>query len=341
MPIVDTYRHLGVKLHAATTMMPELRHRAAHAWSAFRQGRTRVFRSKRVSLAKRGLLLATHVLTRLLYAAGAWPPLRKGEYSFFFRTVLAMYRQTLAIPYDGDQHLTQATICTLVQQPGPEALLHVERARYILQLVQSAPLQLWALLRRDAAAVDLFCGTLRWLFAWVRDTSNLGDPISSWEDWESLMLKRPAFFKALVKRARGLEIVRVACFASLQAVCRALAQAGGGDLPTVECCMVTRPLLPSSSLTRRGLTVGPVVAFMQALDGSKGISLPPLAAASHGDPSARICSRQWIPTCKPLPRGSLESSPQSRRRLIRQGTTMDFLVGCGRQTHTHKRQSGP
>ena len=227
MPLVDTYRHLGVKLHVAATMLPELRHRAAHAWSSFRQGRTRVFRCKRVSLAHRGSLLATHVLTKLLYAAGSWPPLRKGEHSFFYRTVLALYRQTLAIPHGEDQHLTHATICSLVQQPSPETLLHVERARYIMQLVRSAPLQLWALLRRDAASVGQLRDTLLWLYAWIRDTFTLGDPSSSWEAWESLILQRPSLFKALIKRARGLELARTACFASLQAVKRTLDQVGG------------------------------------------------------------------------------------------------------------------
>ena len=227
MPLVDTYRHLGVKLHVAATMLPELRHRTAHAWSSFRQGRTRVFRCKRVSLAHRGSLLATHVLTKLLYAAGSWPPLRKGEHSFFYRTVLALYRQTLSIPHGEDQHLTHATICSLVQQPSPETLLHVERARYIMQLVQSAPLQLWALLRRDAASVGQLRDTLLWLYAWIQDTSTLGDPISFWEAWESLILQRPSLFKALIKRARGLELARTACFASLQAVKRTLDQVGG------------------------------------------------------------------------------------------------------------------
>ena len=152
LPLVTTYRHLGVKITSAAGMMVELRHRAAHAWAAYQQGRTKVFRCKKIALAKRGSLLATHVLTKLLFAAGSWPVLSKGEHSFFFRTVLSLFRQTfLALPHDGDQHLTHATICALLRQPPPEILLLVERARYASQLVLSAPVQLWALLRARPA----------------------------------------------------------------------------------------------------------------------------------------------------------------------------------------------
>ncbi|CAE7485058.1 unnamed protein product [Symbiodinium sp. CCMP2592] len=252
LPLVTTYRHLGVKISSSISIMTELRHRASHAWSAFQQGRTKVFRTRRISVKKRGLLLSTHVMTKLLFAAGAWPPLSKGEHSFFFRTVVSLYRQTLSIPHGDDQHLTHATICALVGQPPPEVLLLTERARYLLQLLNAAPEQLWALVRRDAAYVAHLRSALFWVYRWVCDTSNLGSPDDQWPEWEQVMRHRPHIFKALIKRAQGLELMRTACYAALQAVRRALEQLVKGSPPPEpkgiryqEACLQCKIAFPS------------------------------------------------------------------------------------------------
>ena len=234
LPLVTSYRHLGVKVAASTSMMAELKHRAAHARSAFQQGRTRVFRTGRISLARRGTLLATHVMTKLLFAAGAWPAFSRSEHAFFFRTVMCLYRQTLAIPPDGDQHLTHATICALLAQPPPEVLLLTERARYILQLINAAPVQLWALIRRDPPYVAFVRDALFWVYRWVQHTSRLGDPDDAWPEWDQLMRRRPQVYKALIKRAKGLEVARTACFAAVQAVRRTLDHFVGAVSPPVE-----------------------------------------------------------------------------------------------------------
>ncbi|CAE7824168.1 CFDP2 [Symbiodinium sp. CCMP2592] len=252
LPLVTTYRHLGVKISSSISIMTELRHRASHAWSAFQQGRTKVFRTRRISVKKRGLLLSTHVMTKLLFAAGAWPPLSKGEHSFFFRTVVSLYRQTLSIPHGDDQHLTHATICALVGQPPPEVLLLTERARYLLQLLNAAPEQLWALVRRDAAYVAHLRSALFWVYRWVCDTSSLGSPDDQWPEWEQVMRHRPHIFKALIKRAQGLELMRTACYAALQAVRRALEQLVKGSPPPEpkgiryqEACLQCKIAFPS------------------------------------------------------------------------------------------------
>ncbi|CAE7562302.1 unnamed protein product [Symbiodinium sp. CCMP2592] len=252
LPLVTSYRHLGVKVTSANSLMTELRHRASHAWAAFQQGRTKVFRTGRIALRRRGLLLSTHVMTKLLFAAGAWPALSKGEHAFFFRTVMALYRQTLAIPHGGDQHLTHATICALIGQPPPEILLLTERARYLLQLVNAAPTQLWALIRRDPPYIAHLREAIFWVYRWVSATSNLRDPDSAWPEWEHLMRQRPHMFRVFAKRARGLEIARTSCIAALQAVRRSLEQLAGCDpAPTAvalqypDACLQCKIAFPS------------------------------------------------------------------------------------------------
>ena len=224
LPLVPTYRHLGVQVAAAGGILPEIKQRVALAWAAFRQGRTRVFRSKRIAMAKRGALLATHVLTKLLFASGAWPALGKGELTLFTHTVLSLYRQTLIVGPDGDQHLTHATVCALIQQPPPAVLLLVEQARYLLQLFQSAPTGLWALLRRDPPYIVHLRSVVSWLYGWVCNTTDLPDPLETWAPWAHLLTQRPGLYKAYVKRARGLEMARTTGLAALQALRRALQQ---------------------------------------------------------------------------------------------------------------------
>ena len=253
LPLVPVYRHLGVQTAANGGIMAEVKHRVALAWAAFRQGRSRVFRSRRIAAAKRGALLSTRVLTKLLFATGAWPQLGKGEHAIFSHAVLSLYRQTLAIGPDGDQHLTHATVCALLQQPPPEVLLHVERARYLLQLFHSAPVQLWALIRRDPPYISLLRSVVRWLYDWLRNTTALPDPLEEWGPWHDLIQQRPGYFKALIKRARGLELARVTGLAATQALRRAVLSAGGcaepeGDTTSVqyeEGCLICRVAFPS------------------------------------------------------------------------------------------------
>ncbi|CAE7879565.1 Ap1g1, partial [Symbiodinium necroappetens] len=195
LPLVATYRHLGVLISANNSFLPELRARSSSAWSAFRQGRLKAYRCRRIAVARRGALLSTMVLPRLLFGAGAWPSLRKGECSFYHRTVFALYRQTLCVPHGEDQHISGATACALLQLPDPATLLRVERLRYLRQLVQSAPDALWALIRQDNAYLEEMRSALSWLFARLRATVDLGDPLAHWESWGDVMRCAPGRFR--------------------------------------------------------------------------------------------------------------------------------------------------
>ena len=111
-----------------------------------------LYRCRRISVARRGALLRAMVLPRLLFGAGAWPSLRRGEHTLFHRTLVSMYRQTLCIPRNEDQHISGATMCALLHLPDPATVLRVERLRYLRQLVQAAPDALWALVRSSPSS---------------------------------------------------------------------------------------------------------------------------------------------------------------------------------------------
>ena len=139
LPLVDQYKHLGVVQAGAGCIRREIHKRCAAAWTAFREGRTRVFRCKRVSLRRRGILLNMLVLSKLLYGAGAWPPLKVGEMRKFTGALFSIYRATLGLRATDDQHLSVSAICTLLDLPDPATLLRIEQLRYLKTALLCCP----------------------------------------------------------------------------------------------------------------------------------------------------------------------------------------------------------
>ncbi|CAE7817440.1 unnamed protein product [Symbiodinium sp. CCMP2592] len=185
---------------------------------------------------RRGALLRTFVLSRLTFGAGAWPPLRVCESRVFSRTLFALYRATLAVPKDGDQHLSTAEVCSLVGQPDADTVLHVERLTYLRQLVAGAPSELWALVRLDLPYLRALQASMAWLYSWVHRTTDLPCPNAEPEPWTSLMRQAPGRFKGLVRRARGLAILRTSGYAALRALLRGLhALEGASIAPSANC----------------------------------------------------------------------------------------------------------
>ena len=220
LPLVAQYKHLGVIVGAS--FLTELRARCASAWAAFRQGRVRAYRCRRISVARRGALLRAMVLPRLLFGAGAWPSLRQGERALFHRTLVSMYRQTLCIPRNEDQHITGATMCALLHLPDPVTVLRVERLRYLRQLVQAAPDALWALVRSSPSFLATTRDAMEWLYRRLSATIPLGDPAHDWPAWAEVMCRTPGRFRGWIKRAAALEVLRLTAHAAMQACHRFL-----------------------------------------------------------------------------------------------------------------------
>ena len=205
LPLVCSYRHLGVIQSADGSIRKELHQKIGAAWSAFREARRKIFRSKRISVDKKAVYLRGLVLSRLTNGSGAWPPLKDGEARAFQGCVINMYRQLLCLPHDSSRHLYGASVCAQVGLSSPGVILHVERLRYALRLVRNGPEQLWALLRQDAGYCSLMQESFEWLFCRVKETCPLPCPLSNWEEWVQLLCQRPGLFKGWVKRAEALQ----------------------------------------------------------------------------------------------------------------------------------------
>eukprot|EP00439_Symbiodinium_sp_Y106_P035818 s286_g4.t1 len=249
LPLVDHYRHLGVIQAVGGSITLELRQRIGSAWSVFRECRGRVFKSGRLSIRRKGAILQSLVFPRLLYGAGAWPPLSRGDAHKFQATVLSMYRQLLGIRYDENQHLSLSVICALARQLPPGVLLHTERLRYLKGLMHHGSPILWSLLRQDESYMVALRDSASWLYAWTHAFAGLPHPCENWEPWGLCILQRPRRFRLLLDSARGLEGVRSACVgalcelhSSLQKTfgSRALSQDAPPPVACAHICLVCR-----------------------------------------------------------------------------------------------------
>ena len=255
MPLVEHYKHLGVLQAKEGKIKPEIKQRCAAAWTAFREGRTRLFRCRRISVQRRGALLQTLVMSKLCFGCGAWPPLGTGDHQLFAGTVFGLYRAALGLRHDSDQHLTVATICALLNLPDFDTILRVEQLRFIKQLFQHAPDIVWALARQDEPFMHNLRGALEWLYVRVKATCTLPDPTTNWEPWTDLLRSRPSLYRGLVQRAKGLELCRISCTAALQALHRSLMLHGSGrdieepqdDRPFTDACLICRKAFTSRS----------------------------------------------------------------------------------------------
>ena len=222
VPLIHTYRHLGAQTSLYGRMKQEIGYRVAQAKAAFQESRRKVFRSPGISLLRKAYIFQANVLPRLLYGAGAWPPLNEQESRAFKGALWQMYRQMLCIPRQGDQHYSGPTVLALLGLPGPEVLLHGCRLLYVGQLLRSGPDELWTLLRLDRPYCESLLASCRWLFRWVHSTCPLPDPDLHWEDWKRLSLQQPARLKGWIKRTQALEVRQAQVVAALDGLYRAL-----------------------------------------------------------------------------------------------------------------------
>ena len=278
LPFVDRYRHLGVIQTHGTGILAELKQRCGSAWGCFRDCRKQVFRSPRLSIERKAAVFHSLIMPRLLYGAGSWPVLSKGEWRLFSSTLTSMCRQLLGLKHTDDQPLAASTIYALARQPAPFVWLFLERLRYLRALVTHGPRPLWALIRNDDGYLEAMRQALAWLFERVRATSSMPCPSSQWDCWVSLMTQQPGRFKSMLRQAKDLEILRASCLGALfelrkqlQACCDQetvfhvksvfpIDALGRGTLPVSMDTDVSRGFLPGNGhgLVVAGVTAPPI-----------------------------------------------------------------------------------
>ena len=206
LDLVPRYKHLGSLVSYDCRLGPEVRHRLALANAAFRDGRRKLYACQRIPIAKRATLLRSHVLSVLLVGAGSWPVLLRQDWAAFSGGVIGIYRQLLGLRATGDWHLTKGQLLARVGLPSPEALLHLERLRFLAQLVRDAPDQVWALVAWNQPFQQAVRAAGSWFYDIVHGTCTLGPIADDWASWAHLMKTQPGRWRGMLRRAEAWHI---------------------------------------------------------------------------------------------------------------------------------------
>ena len=221
LDLVTSYKHLGSVLTCDGGLLTEIKHRIAVGRAAFREGKQRLFSCKRIPVARRAVLLRSHVMSAVLSGCGAWPWLRPAEWQAFTGGIVSIYRQLLGLR-DESWRVTETQIISRTGLSGPQSLLHVERLRFLLLMVRSGPDFAWALLRQSSTYLQAIQAAADWLLTAVGGSTELGGLPQTWSVWESMMKDSPGKFKGLLKRAELWHGELNHIWASLETFCRNL-----------------------------------------------------------------------------------------------------------------------
>ena len=203
LDLVARYRHLGAVITHDGSITADVKHRLALARVAFRDGKRRLFACKDIPLPKRAALFRSHVLSSLLAGVGSWPRLGICDWKLFSRGVFSLYRQLLGLRADGKWNYTADQLLAMSGLPSPQCMLHVERLRFLSQLVRHGPDELWALVGQFGSYQDALRDAGAWLLSAVGDTVCLGPIDQDWNSWSRLLLQSPGKWKGVLKRAEA------------------------------------------------------------------------------------------------------------------------------------------
>ncbi|CAE7410216.1 unnamed protein product [Symbiodinium natans] len=221
LDLVTRYRHLGSYLTHNGSLLPDIRYRLALGRAAFREGKRKLFACQQIALGRRAQLFRVHVLGVVLAGTGAWPQLNAQEWSAFSGGLIGLNRRLLGPSATGTWHMTEAQILAWTGLPAPRALLHVERLRFLGQLVRSGPAAAWALIGWYGPYVSALEDAGCWLLSALRGTCPLGPLSESWPAWQELLRDRPGQWKGLLKRAEAWHVQAQGLQASLDTFARA------------------------------------------------------------------------------------------------------------------------
>ncbi|CAE7207675.1 unnamed protein product, partial [Symbiodinium sp. KB8] len=220
LDLVTVYKHLGSIVAHDGSLMQEIKHRLAAGRSALKEGKQRLFACRAIPVDRRAAIFRSHVLSAITPGMGTWRVLTEGEWRVFSGGMLSMYRQLLCLRVEGGFRCTTMQIVSRVGLPSPEALLHVERLRFLGQLVRHGPDAAWALMGHYAEFKTALRLAASWLLAAVGSTCSLGGIEEDWANWASMMRDSPGRWKALLKRADSWHALCALQAASLDGFCR-------------------------------------------------------------------------------------------------------------------------
>ena len=204
--VVGEYKHLGGILHHGGKLSKETRKRLAVAHQAFNVHRALLFQNPRFSQTKRVELFRSLVLSGLLYGTESWVQGSRSEDLHLHGAILRLYKRLLKCAHDS--HVTDRAVCTRLGLPTPTVLLRMSRLRYLGQLYNSIPQDIWNVLLQDQEWITVLEGDLQWMWSQLKHSSDLPDPADGWQRWEYILTRHPGYWKRLVRRAADHHVLQ-------------------------------------------------------------------------------------------------------------------------------------
>ena len=132
--LAHTYRHLGSRVHISLKLLPEIKARCGQAWQVYRKHRKQIFQNPRISLPKRLFLFGSMVMSILEYNVGTWGRLSAGEWTYFRKRLMSLYRglTRATVPEEQLRLWSHDRVLAFLRMPSPESVVHTATLRYIL-----------------------------------------------------------------------------------------------------------------------------------------------------------------------------------------------------------------
>ena len=197
--LVNHYCHLGCVIHHAGDLKMEVRKRLAVAHQTFSKHRKLLFQNPLIPLKKRAQIFQCLIGSRLLYGAESWVLRDQRTKDFVHSAVMRLYRRLLKLAPEMPLH--DDDILHQLQLPSPSELLRIARLRYIGSLFACNSVASWGLLNQDQEWMSLMEDDFTWMYAQLKDSSDLLPPHQHLEQWFHIIKWHRSFWKRLIKRA--------------------------------------------------------------------------------------------------------------------------------------------
>ena len=201
IPMVSSYVHLGGVIASDTSLLHELRARAAKAWSAYKKASKSVFRNRQLDVGLRYRLFQATVLSMWWWGAGAWPLLNDAEFAFYERTTWKLYRALWLPPLGTPAYqVSHAELQIYLNVLKPADYLKEARLRHLGLFIAHAPLPIRTIVRHDVKAQQATQEAMDWMAEALGNDFEL-TAATPWEQWQQIILDRPSRWKRLVTTA--------------------------------------------------------------------------------------------------------------------------------------------
>ena len=208
--LVHTYRHLGSRVHISLKLLPEIKARCGQAWQVYRKHRKQIFQNSRISLRKRLFLFGSMVMSILEYNVGTWGRLSAGEWTYFRKRLMSLYRglTRATVPEEQLRLWSHDRVLAFLRMPSPECVVHAARLRYMMSLWRSAPSTLLHLVGAEGKWLAELQESQLWMAEELRGygPDAHGHPWTpAWEQWKQT---GGGGMKGWIRKAKTCAILR-------------------------------------------------------------------------------------------------------------------------------------